>query len=341
MSSLNSLSILLFGLFLVACDGSKLTVTETNQDGLLSAIDRVDQSSIVDLIELESIEPQSTGSQSTEPEATEPETTEPESAEADRLNIEPAEVVSGTASITDVVLVTGQSNALGSQTSYDPVLDQPVDRFYAYTENGWQPASLRQVWDLGWHPAKGLGDDPHNNFGFHFGKAVAEQRSDRVVGIILVTAPGEGIKHWDSDGFFFRKIRNKILLALNELPHKSGVDGILWHQGETDWSQSGSNDPDLDGVVEDDYYSNKLWGLINSFRAEVWFDADRPFICGETARSPVNARLNSLNRDADAWTACVPGEELPTHDAEQVHFSAQGLRQLGANYADVYLQMTR
>jgi len=251
-------------------------------------------------------------------------------------SIEPAV---GAATITDVVLITGQSNTLGSLTTFDPVLDQPVDRFYAYTENGWAPASLRQVWDLGSHPLRGLGDDPHNNFGFHFGKTIAAQRGDRVVGIILASAPGEGISHWDVDGFFFNKIRNKTLLALNDLPHKSGVDGILWHQGESDWSQDGSNDPDLE-YSPNDYYSNKLWSLINNFRLESWFDAGRPFICGETARSPVNTRLNALNRDNDNYTACVPGEGLSTYDEDRVHFDAAGLRQLGANYADVYLQMT-
>ena len=246
----------------------------------------------------------------------------------------------GAATITDLVLITGQSNTLGSLTAFDPALDQPVDGFYAYTNQGWRQASLRQVWDLGSHPLIGLGDDPHNNFGFHFGKTIAQRRSDRIVGIILASAPGEGISHWDADNFFFNQIRSKVLLAVNELPHKSGVDGILWHQGETDWSKDGSNDTDLDYLANNDYYSQRLWQLISNFRSESWFAADRPFICGETARSPVNSRLNALNRDSDIWTACVPGEGLPTYDEERVHFSAEGLRQLGKNYADVYLQMT-
>ncbi len=247
----------------------------------------------------------------------------------------------GVETITDVVLITGQSNALGSQTAFDPELDAPVDRFFAYTDSGWQPASLRQVWDLGSHPLLGIGSDPHNNFGFHFGKTLVQQRSDRVVAIILVTAPGEGISHWDADSFFFRKIRNKTLLALNELPHKSSIDGILWHQGETDWSSDGSNDPDLEERPENDYYSHRLASLINNFRLESWFGPERPFICGETARSPINNRLNALNRNSDIWTACVPGAGLPTWDEEEVHFTADALRQIGANFAEVYLQMNR
>ncbi len=252
----------------------------------------------------------------------------------------PPIVATGPASITDLVLITGQSNALGSQTTYDAELDQPVEGFYAYTDQGWQQASLRQVWDLGWHPAKGLGDDPHNNFGFHFGKQVVAN-STRTVGIVLVTAPGEGINHWDTDNYFFNKIRNKALAALNELPHKTSFDGILWHQGETDWAVRGSLDPELsEWELDDNYYSNKLWQLVDNFRNESWFDHGKPFICGETAQSPINDRLMALNRNSDPWTACVEGEGLDTWDEAAVHFTAESLRVLGANYAERYLSMT-
>jgi len=248
---------------------------------------------------------------------------------------------SGPESITDLVLITGQSNALGTETGFDPVLDSPVERFYAYTDSGWQLASLRQVWDLGWHPRTDIGTDPHNNFGFHFGKQVVAQGNQRVVGIVLVTAPGEGISHWDSQGYFYNEVRNKALAALDALPQKELFDAVLWHQGETDWSADGSLDPDLAGAgVENDYYSIKLWQLIDNFRKDSWFGQNRPFICGETVRSPVNSRLNALNYDTDRWTACVSSDNLPTYDAAQVHFSAVGLRQLGAKYADQYLNMT-
>ena len=313
-------SILLFAFALQACGGSSATLdvapADTSTDDRLTIAGSGEQTESAD------------------------------TSEDDQLELQPAitpplEFADGVDTITDVVLITGQSNALGSQTVFDPVLDAPVDRFFAYTDEGWRPATLRQVWDLGSHPLLGLGDDPHNNFGFYFGKTLVAQRSDRVVGIILVTAPGEGISHWDADSFFFRKIRNKALLALNELPHKTGVDGILWHQGETDWASDGSNDPDIEGFPPNDYYSNRLSALISNFRIESWYDAGRPFICGETARSPINVRLNGLNRDSDSYTACVPGEGLPTWDEQAVHFNAEGLRQLGANYAEVYLQMTQ
>lgn len=247
---------------------------------------------------------------------------------------------SGPESITDLVLITGQSNALGTETEFDPELDSPVQQFYAFTDNGWQLASLRQVWDLGWHPRTEVGTDPHNNFGFHFGKSVVAQSGQRVVGMVLVTAPGEGISHWDAQGYFYNQVRNKALAALENLPHKDKFDAVLWHQGETDWSAIGSLDPDLEGVgLAEDYYDHKLRQLIANFRSDTWFGNNRPFICGETVQSPVNSRLNVLNNDADPWTACVSSDGLPTYDAAQVHFSAVGLRQLGARYADQYLNM--
>lgn len=244
--------------------------------------------------------------------------------------------------ITDLVLVTGQSNALGAQTAYDPTLDSPVDRFYAWTEDdGWQRASLRQVWDLGWNPRTHPAGDPHNNFGFHFGKRIVASDSSRVVGIVLATAPGEGISHWDYGSYFYNQIGNKAIAALNDLPHKSQFDGILWHQGETDWLRNGSSDPDLGGAtVGNNYYSNKLYALIANLRSENWFSDGKPFICGETAQAPVNERLMALNTDADPWTACVSGEGLPTYDSpEYVHFTAEGLRELGAGYAQSYLRL--
>ena len=78
--------------------------------------------------------------------------------------------------ITDLILVTGQSNVRGSQTEYDPALDSIDLRVFAYTgSDDWEVADLHQVWDVdGWHPGNGsLADStrsPYNNFAFHFAK---------------------------------------------------------------------------------------------------------------------------------------------------------------------------
>ena len=345
--TLHSIVYLSFALLLAACfsgDGEIRTIVlEDSDDRSVSSVPVPDSTTI------DEAEPASDPTTIDEPVvASGPTASEPVAegeAVAETVPSAPVDepvVAVGPRAITDLVLITGQSNALGSQTAFDPELDSPVDRFYAYTETGWQLASLRQVWDLGWHPRTAIDTDPHNNFGFHFGKSVVANSNQRVVGIVLVTAPGEGISHWDSQGFFYNKVRNKALAALDELPQKDSFDAVLWHQGETDWAAVGSLDTDLAGVgVANDYYSQKLRQLIDNFRNDSWFAPDRPFICGETARSPVNSRLNALNQDSDPWTSCVSGSNLPTYDIEQVHFDAAGLRQLGANYADRYLNLVR
>ena len=232
----------------------------------------------------------------------------------------------GAAAITEVVLVAGQSNALGAETSFDASLDVPHPRAFAFTEEGWRVADLNQVWDLGWHPRNFPDTDPSNNFGFHFARKTAERRPDRVIGFVLATAPGEGIDHWDYESEHYVSIRNKVVTALNELPSKATIDAILWHQGETDWADS-------------DYYSSKLNDLIRNFRGESWFGDNRPFICGETVEAPVNNRLMALNNDGDNWTGCVSSDGVPTF-LDGLHFSADGLRIIGTRYATRYLQMT-
>ncbi len=231
----------------------------------------------------------------------------------------------GVEDITDLVLVTGQSNALGAGTSYDQYIDSPNRQVFAFTDNGWQVADLNQVWDRGWFPRNDPNTDPSNNFSLHFGKRIAERRTDRVVGFILITAPGMPISHWQQDGQFFGDIRNKVSRAINELPYKSNLDVILWHQGESDGEDR-------------DEYSAALYDLIERFRSEPWFGYGYPFICGETARSPVNQQLRKLNRDSDPWTACIAAEGLPTI-RDNAHFSAESLRTMGKRYADAYLEM--
>lgn len=227
--------------------------------------------------------------------------------------------------ITDLVVITGQSNALGSNTIVQAGLDDPMQTVFAWTEDGWAVADLHQVWDLGWHPRTTPdGKHPHNNFGLHFGKTVA-QNSDRVVAFMLLSAPGRTIAHWDKEQPFFRKIRFQVESALEQLPHLNSVNAILWHQGENDWYGGAA-------------YQQKLTTLIANFRNEHWFSHEGMFICGETFHAPVNADLNRLNKDGDYRTACVSSSGLGVQ-SDLVHFDAKGLRELGRRYAVKYLDI--
>ena len=104
------------------------------------------------------------------------------------------------ADITDLILVTGQSNALGAQSAFDATLDSPHEQVFAFTDQGWQKADLHQVWDLGNFPRGNPGEEPNNNLSLHMAKEIARRHGDRVVGFVLVTAPGQSITHWSPAG---------------------------------------------------------------------------------------------------------------------------------------------
>ena len=256
------------------------------------------------------------------------------------------------ADVTEVIVITGQSNALGSETEFDGVLDAPHERAFAYTDNGWQIADLHLVWDDNKHPGNGSLEDssrrPYNNLAFQFAKSVASKSPTRVPAFIVDADPGKGIANWDYNSSFYRKLNSKINKALSAMPHKSSVDAILWHQGENDWLYEGTSDPGATGFTSKDsneyknYYAIKLANLINNFRNESWARSDTLFICGETRRATgVNRRLMALNSDGDPSTGCVPATDLPARpdDTAGSHFSGAGLRTLGQRYADKYLEM--
>ena len=258
--------------------------------------------------------------------------------------------------ITDLILITGQSNVTGSQTEYNASADGTNIRLFAFTSNNdWEIADLHQAWDVdGWHPGNGSITDtsrsPYNSFAFHFGKTIVNNDPSRVVGIIVASAPGQGIRHWDNGSAFSQTIESKVLAALNAQGIKAQLDGILWHQGETDWQYNGTSDPDASAAEKSypTYYPEKLDSLIQRFRNTSWFGENKPFICGETKQALVNGRLMELNTNSDPWTGCVQGSDLTTREMDLTatppklgtHFDAAGLRTLGQRYAIKYLSMT-
>lgn len=251
--------------------------------------------------------------------------------------------------ITDLILVTGQSNVRGSNTDFNPELDSPNKQALVYNFNEqWSVSDLHNAWDGNWAPGNGSLQDqtrqPHNNFVFHFGKVVAERDTSRVIGYVVVSAPGKGIAHWDRDKEFFYEVRDFALKALNAQGVKSQFDAVLWHQGETDWQAWGTSDPEVTGPLRNNptYYRDKLTALIADYRAQPWINDNAYFICGETAIAPVNEVLMSLNNDNDPRTGCVSSQGLTTLNVDPVpvHFDAAGLRELGKRYAELYLRLS-
>ncbi len=250
--------------------------------------------------------------------------------------------------ITDIIVLTGQANAAAVQTDYDAALDTGNERLFAFNEDGqWRVADLNQHWDVnlpGNFSSPAEGREPYNNLAFQLGKSLSEQ-TDRVVGIIMITASGEGISHWDFNSTFYQQMRAKVNAALALLPQKTSVDAMIWMQGETDWLAEGTADPGATGFTSTDsdfyrnYYPNKLNQLIANLRSEAWYGFNAQFICGETKKTDLNPHLNSLNSDGDNLTACAAASDLPTRASDPFgnHYSADGLRTLGGRFAQLYL----
>ena len=250
--------------------------------------------------------------------------------------------------ITDIIVLTGQANAAGVETDYDAALDTGHENLFAYNEDGqWRPANLDQYWDASLpsnFASIADGREPFNNLVFQIGKSLTAQ-TDRVVGIILVTAPGAGISNWDYNSVFYRKIREKVNQALLALPQKNTIDAMIWMQGETDWLAEGSAGPFASGFASRDsdfyrnYYPTKLNHLIANLRSEWWYGHNARFICGETKKTDLNHHLMALNDDGDDRTSCAQASDLATRDSDpfQNHFSADSLRTLGGRIAELYL----
>lgn len=277
--------------------------------------------------------------------------------------------------ITDIILATGQSNLAGAKTAVSATFDRfgkvinfvgadlPHPRVFAWTVEpnsnaglGWKIASL----DQSWHDSDpGSGGTAHNSLVFHFAKQIANNRPCRVVGIVVVSESGKGIAHWDYGAPGWDQISRQVADALSPLG-RPAIDGIIWHQGESDWIADGTCYPEGDcNNGQPDFYAQKLYSqianpsvpnpyadsaLIDRLRSQPWFGNSKPFIASETLQAPVNIHINKLNSDGDNWTQTVRGAadsglEQGTFDDTGNHYSAAGLRELGARYASAYLRM--
>lgn len=265
-------------------------------------------------------------------------------------NASNAQLQARASEITDLVLVTGQSNVTGANTEFNPSLDGINISVFAFNSDGqWRIADLHQAWDQDWFPGNdSLHDNtrqPFNNFALHFGKSVVQADNTRVVGVVVISSPGSGIAHWDRESLFYSQIADTATKALNAQGVKAQFDAVLWHQGETDWVAHGTSDTaaaDID-KTNPNYYSDKLNALITNLRSENWMSDRAPFICGETLLSPVNSQLIALNTDDDPLTSCVEATDLTARpdDESAVHFSSEALRVIGSRYAEAYLQLTQ
>lgn len=235
-------------------------------------------------------------------------------------------VVDLLAGVTDVVLMMGQSNALGEDTNVDSAdLDAIDENIVAWTQfDGWQVADLcSQIWQKGWFPWRG--GVCSNHPAFQIAKGIVAADPARKVAIIPTGVAGKPISWWDDGAVAYELASDQVTNALAALPGHTEVSLVAWSQGEANHG------------AEDVWY-DKLTDLISRMRSEAWMDSQETvFIAQETKDSSVNTRLPSFDSDNDALTAWIPASDLTTKDG--VHWSAPALRTLGGRYAATYLSL--
>ncbi len=234
--------------------------------------------------------------------------------------------------VTDVILTAGQSNAFAEGTRFQPDIypqDRLDDRILVWTQdNGWKVADpLTQIWEHDHFPAR-LWDPSRssNSPGYQIARAIVDADPNRVVAFIPTSTPGQSIHYWRYGAEAYNTIKQRVENALNDIPHKYQLDLIWWMQGESDANAS-------------DYYRNALGELVDNWRGEPWYGADKYFIANETIRFEVNQIFRELRTNTDPFTDYSAAEGLPSIQPNGAHFNSASYRVIGNRVQQVYFNM--
>jgi len=227
-------------------------------------------------------------------------------------------------------LLAGQSNMAGrgDVEAQDKI---PHPRVLVLAKDGtWQPAVDPLHYDK---PGAGVGP------GRTFAIALAEHDTNITIGLIPAACGGSPISTWELGAYYDGTKSHPYDDAIErtKLALQSGtLKGILWHQGESDWTETLAP-----------LYQAKLTALITRFRKDL--DApDVPFIIGQLGqfeKSPwtqwthmVNDAHLAIAREIP-YCAFVSSDGL-TPKSDNLHFDAKSQREFGKRYAEVYLKLT-
>ena len=181
-----------------------------------------------------------------------------------------------------------------------------------------------------------------------FGVSIAEATgSSNQIAIIKVSRGGTNFRNdWlvnpnvntvddEPEGFLYRALIEHVAAGLAELEANGStaiVRGVVWHQGESD-----SSDTNVD------LYAGRFSDFVVGVRGE--FGADIPFVLGELSRDrsnsgPFNDNLPNVVSSQPGLSfissegVTTPGSTNPDNDT--THFDANGQLELGQRYAAAF-----
>jgi hypothetical protein len=219
-----------------------------------------------------------------------------------------------------VYLLIGQSNMAG-RAAIPPKDMAPLPNAWLLTKDGtWEAAKP----PLNIHSTINKGPGMQKlNPGTQFAADMLAEHPGTTIGLVVNARGGSKIEQWIPSEKYYKEALRRTRQAM-----KSGtLKGILWHQGE-------SNHSDTDYLV-------KLKALVNNLRSDL-DDPKLPFVVGQINSSkkkyPVNEQLLKLPTQLKA-TACISSRGLTTTDAW--HFDATSQKLLGERYAKAMISLQK
>ena len=215
-----------------------------------------------------------------------------------------------------VILLIGQSNMAGRAPLEDGD-EKPIEGVLLLNGEG--------EWIAATNPLNRFATDRKNlsmqriGPGFGFARHLASQLKEEKIGLVVNARGGSSINLWKPGQTLYDHT-----LARLKAAGITKVDGVIWHQGESD--------------AQDPQYLEKLVALVSNLRRDAG-TATMPFVAGEVFKDvPVNERMRGLPARVKN-TAVVSARELKVFDG--VHFDRASQLILGKRYAEALLSMVR
>ncbi|HEX7414950.1 MAG TPA: sialate O-acetylesterase [Bacteroidia bacterium] len=243
-----------------------------------------------------------------------------------------------TDSTYDVFLVAGQSNTYWG-FGYDSTKDKPMSGIY---QLGRLDKNLKII-DAK-EPLHHFNPKPNRiGFALTFAKLyqayINNERNILIIpcGMDNTGFDGEG---WHKGDFLYNDAVNRANEVFKRYP-KSNLKAVLWHQGEKDVNYKG--------------YQKDLDTLIMQFRREITTaNKTTPFILGgmnpywtelqEVRKQQQAILINTTKRLANIGYAdpYLPFRiQKPNNNLDTVHYNADGQREMGKRYFEVYKSMNK
>lgn len=228
-------------------------------------------------------------------------------------------------------LLVGQSNMAG-RGDVEPADQEPIANVVALDATGeWVPAVDPLHWDK---PSAGVG------LGRAFAADYAKAHPGVTVGLIPAACGGSPIASW-VPGAYFEDTKSHpyddALARARRAMASGSLQGILWHQGESD--RSAERAP---------LYAHALTTLIGRLRADLQAP-NVPFVIGQLGQfagaGPWDEFAQGVDRAQRDVAARVPVTAFVASDGltskpDHLHFDARSMREFGHRYAAALAGLT-